>query len=159
MATAWNLKKVHSILDQKIKVDLNNIYRDLTNLNNNIELLADVDQTATAKNGEMIANFSGHKAVKYFTTLKANGGYYMKSEDFYTKAYKLCAQLVEKGQQRAVKDNNSKYKSYSKWSSTLPTNKKFTFQHAMYDRINEDVTNVSGNILTLKENVDSSYDK
>ena len=62
------------------------------------------------------------------------------------------------GQERAVKDNNSKYKSYSKWSATLPGHREYKFQHAIISSVNEEVTNVCSNIYSLKDAVDRSYD-
>lgn len=158
MATAWNLKRVHQTLNVNIKEDVNKIYQDLANINSSIDRLMEIDQKASAKNGENISNFSGHKAYKYFNVLKKNGGYYTNSENFYKAVYKLCQTLCNRGQERAVKDNNSKYKSYSKWSATLPGHREYKFQHAIISSVNEEVTNVCSNIYSLKDAVDRSYD-
>ena len=157
MATAWNLKKVHNILNTKIKLDVNNIYNDLAGINTAVEALAATDTAASAKNGESISNFSGHKARQYFNVLKKASGYYANSEKFYKSVYKLCSTMVDRGQQRAIKDNNAKYKSYTKWAVTLPTNKAYAFNHTMPATVSEEFANVSKNIYTLKDNVDKCY--
>lgn len=159
MATAWNLRKVHETMNNQIKLDVNNIYNDLVAIDNAVNALMDTDQAATSKNGTTIANFSGHKAYKYFNVLKKKGGYFNNSENFYDAVYKLCLKIVDRGQQRGVKDNNSKYKSYYKWSQVLPSKKKYTFNHVINASVTEDVTNVSKNILTLKERLDNAYNK
>lgn len=157
MATAWNIKKVHEILKTKVKVDVDKIYADLKQIDTAIEALAAVDKTASSKTGEDVANFSGHKARAYFNVLKKKGGYYEMSETFYGTVYRFCNGVAERAQMRAVKDNTTGYKTYTKWIETLPTQKAYTFNKIIFPIVREDVVNISGNVLTLKDNVEKAY--